>query len=76
MAIKKAYQKTPEKKDLQRLAEKDDNLAVESKVVVTKVKPAPKEHPTKKAAVVKPAADRAAYSAPAPKFIIKQAGHS
>ena len=56
------------------MSEKDDNLAVESKVVVTKVKPAPQEHPTKKAAVVKPAADRAVYNAPAPKFIIKQAG--
>ena len=69
------------KKEEEKLAEKDDNLAVESKLVVTKVKPgkaaAKKSSPSKpKVAKVPkaPAADRSAYSPPAPKFIIKQAG--
>ena len=70
------------KKHEEKLAEKDDNLAVESSVVVTKVKPGKSAPTPKKSAaapkpkVVKaPAADRAAYNAPpAPKFIIKQAG--
>ena len=70
------------KKHEEKLAEKDDNLAVESSVVVTKVKPGKSAPTPKKSAaapkpkVVKaPAADRTAYNAaPAPKFIIKQAG--
>ena len=72
------------KKHEEKLAEKDDNLAVESSVVVTKVKPGksaptPKKSPAApKPKVVKaPAADRTAYNAPpAPKFIIKQAGEA
>ena len=68
------------KKQEEKLAEKDDNLAVESKVVVTKVKPgksgasSSKKSTTSKPKVAKLAKDRAAYSPPAPKFIIKQAG--
>ena len=69
------------KKHEEKLAEKDDNLAVESKVVVTKVKPGKAAASSKKSSTSKPkveklakAAERAAYSPPAPKFIIKQAG--
>ena len=67
------------KKHEEKLAEKDDNLAVESKVVVTKVKPGKAAASSKKSFASKPkvakkAADRATYSPPAPKFIIKQAG--
>ena len=68
------------KKHEEKLAEKDDNLAVESNVVVTKVKPGKsvatpkKSEPSKPKVEKKAAADRAAYGAPAPKFIIKQAG--
>ena len=67
------------KKHEEKLAEKDDNLAVESKVVVTKVKPGKSGASSSKKTESKPkvaklAKDRAAYSPPAPKFIIKQAG--
>ena len=74
------------KKHEEKLAEKDDNLAVESKVVVTKVKPGKAQKSKKSSTASKPklaklakasggAADRAAYNPPAaPKFIIKQAG--
>ena len=82
--LKKSKKKVVEKivkKEEEKLAEKDDNLAVESKLVVTKLKPgktAAKKSFQSKPKVAKeakaPAADRAAYSPPAPKFIIKQAG--
>ena len=69
------------KKHEEKLAEKDDNLAVESKVVVTKVKPGKAAASSKKSFASKPKvaklakpAERASYSPPAPKFIIKQAG--
>ena len=75
---KKPVEKTIVKKDKLRLAEKDDNLAVESTLVETKVKPARKPvvkaAPQKVQEAAKAPVDRATYAAPAPKFIIKQAG--
>ena len=61
----KKYKPDEEKKDKLKLLEKDDNIAIESKVVETVVKP-PKvsRDPPKTAYSVKPV----------PKFIIKQAG--
>ena len=63
----KKYKPDEEKKDKLKLLEKDDNIAIESKVVETVVKP-PKvsRDPPKTAYSVKPV----------PKFIIKQAGPS
>ena len=64
-AKSKKYESKALKKDLIKHLQKDDNLAIESKVFKTVVKPPPsvKSHP------------KTSYSAtPPPKFIIKQAG--
>ena len=66
-AKSKKYDSKALKKDLLEHLKKDDNLAIESQVVQTVVKPPPalKSHP------------KTTYSAkPVPKFIIKQAGPS